>query len=71
MPVAGLMSDQSLKEVVRQQETLLRAVPLTGCSLKNPFPALSFLALPVIPELKISDHGLVDVTRFKIVSLFD
>lgn len=71
LPVAGLMSDQSLNEVVQQQKTLLQAVPLTGCTLKNPFPALSFLALPVIPELKISDQGLVDVTRFKIVPLFD
>ncbi len=71
LPVAGLMSDQSLDKVVRRQKALLRAVPLTGCTLKNPFLALSFLALPVIPELKITDHGLVDVNRFKIVSLFN
>ena len=71
LPVAGLMSDQSLDKVVQGQKALLRAVPLTGCTLKNPFPALSFLALPVIPELKITDHGLVDVNRFEIVPLFD
>ena len=71
LPVAGLMSDQSLDKVVQRQKALLQAVPLTGCTLKNPFPALSFLALPVIPELKITDHGLVDVNRFKIVSLFN
>ncbi len=71
LPVAGLMSDQSLDKVVQRQKALLQAVPLTGCTLKNPFPALSFLALPVIPELKITDQGLVDVNRFEIVSLFD
>jgi adenine deaminase len=41
-----------------------------GCTLEEPFMALSFLALPVIPELKITDKGLVDVTRFEIVPLF-
>jgi adenine deaminase len=71
LPVAGLMSDQPLNVVVQRQKALLQAVPLTGCHLKNPFPSLSFLALPVIPELKITDHGLVDVNRFEIVSLFD
>ncbi len=71
LSVAGLMSDRSLEEVVRQQKALSRALPLTGCTLKNPFMALSFLALPDIPELKITDQGLVDVTRFEIVPLFD
>lgn len=71
LPVAGLMSDESLDQVVQRQKALLQAVPLTGCTLKNPFPALSFLALPVIPELKITDHGLVDVNSFKMVPLFD
>jgi adenine deaminase len=41
-----------------------------GCKLEEPFMALSFLALPVIPEFKITDKGLVDVTRFEIVPLF-
>jgi len=71
LPIAGLMSDQSIDWVIHRQETLLKAVPLTGCTLKNPFMALSFLALPVIPELKITDKGLVDVNRFEIISLFD
>ncbi|MBI4767559.1 MAG: adenine deaminase [Deltaproteobacteria bacterium] len=71
LPVAGLMSDQSLDKVIQRQKALLQAVPLTGCPLKNPFPSLSFLALPVIPELRITDHGLVDVNRFEIVPLFD
>ncbi|MBL7137031.1 MAG: hypothetical protein ISS81_10670, partial [Candidatus Marinimicrobia bacterium] len=41
-----------------------------GCVLENPFMTLSFLALPVIPELKITDKGLVDVNKFDFVSLF-
>jgi len=71
LPIAGLMSDQSIEKVISQQEKLIQAVPLTGCTLKNPFMALSFLALPVVPELKITDKGLVDVNRFEIVPLFD
>jgi adenine deaminase len=71
LPIAGLMSNQSIEQVISQEKTLLRAVPLTGCTLKNPFMALSFLALPVIPELKITDKGLVDVNRFEIVPLFE
>jgi adenine deaminase len=70
LPVAGLMSDQGLEQVLGQQEALLQAAALTGCTLANPFMALSFLALPVIPELKITDKGLVDVNRFEIVPLF-
>jgi adenine deaminase len=42
-----------------------------GCSLREPFMALSFLALPVIPALKITDRGLVDVNRFSFVPLFE
>ena len=71
LPIAGLMSALPIEQVILQQKTLLQAVPLTGCTLKNPFMALSFLALPVIPELKITDKGLVDVNRFEIVPLFD
>lgn len=71
LPVAGLMSDQSLEKVLHRQKALLQAVPLTGCTFKDPFMALSFLALPEIPELKITDKGLVDVNRFEIVPLFD
>ncbi len=70
LPVAGLMSDQGLDQVLEQQEALLKAASLTGCTLANPFMALSFLALPVIPELRITDKGLVDVNRFELVPLF-
>ncbi|MBA4393821.1 MAG: adenine deaminase [Desulfobacca sp.] len=71
LPIAGLMSDQAIEQVIFQEKTLLQAVPLTGCLQPNPFMTLSFLALPVIPELKITDKGLVDVNRFEIVPLFD
>jgi adenine deaminase len=70
LPVAGLMSDQGLDRVLEQQEALLMAASLTGCASTNPFMALAFLALPVIPELRITDKGLVDVNRFELVPLF-
>jgi adenine deaminase len=44
---------------------------MLGCTLEEPFMALSFLALPVIPELKLTDKGLVDVTEFRFVDLFE
>lgn len=70
LPVAGLMSDQSL-ETVHQQMTHITAVARDlGAVLPDPFMALSFLALPVIPELKLTDRGLVDVARFDMVPLF-
>jgi adenine deaminase len=70
LPIAGLMSDQSIEEVRDGLNRLMQAVKAMGCKLEEPFMALSFLALPVIPELKITDKGLVDVTRFQIVPLF-
>lgn len=67
--LAGLMSDRSLPEVVGDFEMILAAVRQTGTPLENPFMALSFLSLPVIPNLKITDRGLVDVNRFEFVPL--
>jgi adenine deaminase len=71
LPIAGLMSDQSIDRVLSSKKELLAAVPLTGCSLPDPFMALSFLALPVIPELRLTDRGLVDVGRQEIIHLVD
>ncbi|MBI5584001.1 MAG: adenine deaminase, partial [Deltaproteobacteria bacterium] len=71
LSIAGLMSDQPLEQVLSWKKSLLAAVPLTGCSLPDPFMALSFLALPVIPELRLTDRGLVDVGRQEIVPLFE
>jgi adenine deaminase len=70
LPIAGLMSERSVGEVNDRLEILHRAAKTIGCKLPDPFMALSFLSLPVIPELKITDKGLVDVNQFKIVSLF-
>ncbi len=70
LPVGGLMSDQKLSKVASGWEKMILASQDMGCRLKEPFMALSFLALPVIPELKITDKGLVDVGRFEHVPLF-
>ena len=70
LPIAGLMSIEPLETVRRQLDGLLAAAREFGSALNDPFMTLSFLALPVIPELKITDKGLVDVLRFEPVSLF-
>jgi adenine deaminase len=70
LPIAGLMSDRPLHEIKKRVEKLGYAVKSIGSRLTNPFMTLSFLSLPVIPELKLTDKGLVDVERFKIVPLF-
>jgi adenine deaminase len=70
LEIAGLMSSQPLKILATQMRALKDAAYGIGCILKEPFMSLSFLALPVIPELKLTDRGLVDVKRFMIVPLF-
>jgi len=70
LPIAGLMAEVSVREVKDRLGTLHVATKALGCKLPDPFMALSFLSLPVIPELKITDKGLVDVNQFKIVSVF-
>jgi adenine deaminase len=70
LPIAGLMSDKSVQEVKRGLDNLIRITRNMGCGLDDPFMMLSFLSLPVIPELKLTDKGLVDVTEQKIVPLF-
>jgi adenine deaminase len=70
LPVAGLMANVSVRQVHEQMQCLLRSAKALGCKLPDPFMILSFLSLPVIPELKLTDKGLVDVNQFKIVSLF-
>ena len=66
----GLMSERPLAEVAAGWEEMRQAAGSLGCRLQEPFMALSFLALPVIPDLKITDRGLVDVSRFELVPLF-
>ena len=70
LPVAGLMSTLEAAEVAGKVRKLKETCATLGCKLRNPFMTLSFLALPVIPKLKITDHGLVDVEKFEVVNLF-
>lgn len=70
LPIAGLMSSEPAKQLAMQEEHLIASARQLGSLLIDPFMALSFLALPVIPELKLTDYGLVDVNQFKHVSLF-
>jgi adenine deaminase len=70
LPIAGLMSPQPLNEVAEAYARLKSAYRKLGGTLPDPFMALSFLALPVIPALKLTDLGLVDVGRFQVVPLF-
>ncbi len=70
MPIAGLMSDRPLEEVRAGLDNVKRATRDIGCGMDNPFMILSFLALPVIPKLKLTDKGLVDVESFSFVPLF-
>ena len=68
LPVAGLMSLEPF-ETVRDALVDLRAAARTlGVELEEPFLQLAFLALPVIPHLKINDHGMVDVDRFEVIA---
>lgn len=70
LPLAGLMSDRPIEEVRDDMRDLLAAAHGLGTTLHDPFMAMSFLALEVIPALKLTDLGLVDVERFEIVPLF-
>ncbi|MBM3308293.1 MAG: adenine deaminase [Candidatus Eisenbacteria bacterium] len=70
LPIAGLMSEKTLPEVVEGLDKVTKAARRLGSKLDDPFMALSFLALPVIPELKITDRGLFDVNAFAFTDLF-
>jgi len=67
LPIAGLLSDKPLGEVVYKLERLQKLSQMLGNTLSAPFAALSFLALPVIPELRLTDLGLVDVNQFRLI----
>ena len=70
LPIGGLMSERPLADVAQGWTEMREAAQSLGCRPDEPFMVLSFLALPVIPELKITDRGLVDVNRFEPVALF-
>ena len=70
LPIAGLMSDRPAREVADKAQELVAAMADCGCTLNNAYMQHSLLALVVIPELRISDKGLIDVTRFAVTDLF-
>jgi adenine deaminase len=71
LPVAGLLSERHMREVAEAIAECIDAAHALGCKLDDPFMTLSFLSLPVIPELKVTDRGLVDVMKFELVDLFE
>jgi adenine deaminase len=71
LPIAGLMSDERAEVVAEKAESVLAGFKECGSGLTNPNMQLSLLALVVIPDLRISDMGLVDVTKFEIIPLIE
>ncbi len=71
LPIAGLMSNERAEVVGKKAATVLEGFKACGCRLNNPNMQLSLLALVVIPELRISDLGLVDVTQFKFIPIIE
>jgi adenine deaminase len=70
LPYAGLMTDEDGYTVAKQYETINKTVQSSGCKLKAPFMTLSFMALLVIPELKIGDKGLFDINSFDFIDIY-
>ena len=68
LPVAGLMSERPFEEVAARLRELRRVAGAMGCAMTEPFLQLAFLPLPVIPHLKLTDLGLVDVDRFELIA---
>jgi adenine deaminase len=69
LPIAGLMSDERAEIVAGKAEKILEGFRQCGCTLNNANMQLSLLALVVIPDLRISDKGLVDVNRFEVIPI--
>jgi adenine deaminase len=67
LPVAGLLSDKPLEDTVKKLQFVEQEAAKLGVKVKSPFSTLSFVALPVIPELRLTDMGLVDVLQFKLI----
>jgi adenine deaminase len=70
LPVAGLLSEGYMRDVAEEIAECINAAHELGSKLEDPFMTLSFLCLPVIPELKLTDRGLVDVGEFRLVGMF-
>ncbi|MEP3778408.1 MAG: adenine deaminase [Shimia thalassica] len=71
LPIAGLMSDKPAAEVAAQAKKMIEAMAVCGCTMNNAYMQHSLLALVVIPELRISDLGLVDVTKFELTNVVE
>jgi adenine deaminase len=71
LPIAGLVSDRPLDEVIHRITDLNAAAAEMGCDLEAPFMTLSFLSLSPIPELKLTDQGLIDAVHMRTTSLFE
>jgi adenine deaminase len=71
LPIAGLMSDSPARDVAAKAQRMVEAMAECGCTLNNAYMQHSLLALVVIPSLRISDLGLVDVDRFQLTDLFE
>jgi adenine deaminase len=71
LDIAGIMSTRSSAEIAHQYQALSEMLSELGCKINSPFMTLSFMALLVIPKLKIGDKGLFDVNKFQLVSLFN
>lgn len=70
LPIAGLMTEIPLEQVRREYDVMIAHAQNLGSTMPDPFMAMSFMALEVIPKLKLTDLGLVDVEQFKVVNLF-
>ncbi|MEM1161545.1 MAG: adenine deaminase C-terminal domain-containing protein, partial [Pseudomonadota bacterium] len=70
LPIAGLMTDEPAYQVAAKADRLLDGMQRCGCRMNNAYMQHSLLALVVIPELRISDQGLIDVVRFERTGLF-
>ena len=70
LPVGGLMSPEPIRVIRRELDRVVAAARELGSPLHDPFMAMSFLALEVIPSLKLTDQGLVDVNAFQPVDLW-
>ena len=71
LPIAGLISDKDYEFVTDSCDELNKAAMSLGCTLNDPFMAMAFLSLPVIPDLKITDKGIFDTNRFEFINIFN
>jgi adenine deaminase len=71
LPIGGVMSDEPARRVAAQTQSVIEGFKQCGCKLNNPNMTMSLLALVVIPELRLSDKGLVDVNKFVFIPVVE